>query len=98
GYQDPFNRKGYDYNNADQNLLEYYKTLGKIREDGVFVKGDIMLDDFVEGVISFTRGDKFKTIVNLSKDKIALNSPLKDLISGKVIDCVMPNEYALLEL
>jgi len=98
GYQDPFNRMGYDYKNADENLLEYYKTLGKIREDSAFIKGDITLDDFVEGVISFTRGGKFKTIVNLSNEEIVLQSPLKDLITGNVITSVKSSAFALLEL
>ena len=98
GYSDPFNRKGFDFAHIDESLLDFYKKLAKIRKNPVFKEGDVVLSPYCEGVISFTRGGKIRTVVNLSKKSYSLGGEYKDLLSEKTLFEVSPNSFAILKI
>ena len=56
GYKDPFCRKTMPWNNLDEDILSFYRLLGKIRNDDVFVDGEYRKLFLTEnGVFAFSR-------------------------------------------
>lgn len=90
GYKDPFNRKCYPWNNEDKNILDFVKTLGKLRSGLTPQLKDGVIEFLPEkdGILAFSRtsGDK-KLIVflNYSSDKQTVWYDYKNLklIYGK---------------
>lgn len=73
GYRDPFNRKSFDWNKADDNndLLNHYKFLGKFRNTcPVFDGGEFIPVQSEKGFVSFIRkkgDDEVFVVVNPSE-------------------------------
>ncbi len=64
GNKDPFNRKCYDWLGGDDDLLSWYKFLGKLRsENPIFKEGKITDISMKDGVITFTREDENSAVV-----------------------------------
>ena len=56
GYKDPFNRFCYPWGNENQELIEWYRLLGKIRnENNVFVDGKFYILSAVAGCVAYSR-------------------------------------------
>ena len=93
GYRDPFNRACYPWGNENDKLVEFYKSLGKVRHSLKMKTKEIKLISFDYGIICFSVTDGEKAAlccVNLTESdyKIALpdNLILKEIMistSGK---------------
>ncbi len=56
GYQDPFNRTGYPWGREHQELVEWYRRLGKMRSEHPVFKGvDFHPIIVTEGIMAYTR-------------------------------------------
>lgn len=72
GDLDPYNRKCFDWNNMDCELLSHYLKLSKIRKaNKAFVNGKTQIIYKNKGVFVFSRGEGYDKII------IALNSGLR---------------------
>lgn len=70
GYHDPFNRMPYPWGREDNNLINYYRQIGRIRlENDVYKEGEFRLLDIDENTLVFERYDEeysYITFVNNS--------------------------------
>lgn len=58
GFEDPFNRKYFTWNNIDENLLKFYQVLGKIKVENTCMHSGAFNVPFAKGdVISVSRGE-----------------------------------------
>ena len=88
GFEDPFNRRCYPWGKEDKSLVEFYRTLGKIRKENYspLAKGDFRRLPAPEKVFRFIREEgenRLEIIVNASENDYVLQSLSVDLISGK---------------
>lgn len=88
GYEDPFCRACYPWGNEDRELLDFYKRLGKLRQEKVFDGGDYKLVTANKGLIVFSRGlqrERLTVIVN-SGEKAVVNEfkGKRDIFNGKL--------------
>lgn len=79
GYGDPFNRCFYPYGNENEELLEWYKTLGKIRkENPALALGDFVPVSEAAGCVAYSRnlnGNSILTIANRNVHPITYYLP-----------------------
>mgnify|MGYP002508576358 FL=1 len=79
GYKDPFNRGCYPWGNENGELIDFYKTLGKIRrENNVFKKGNFAPISSMLGCVAFCRYDENESImviVNRNEHPITYRLP-----------------------
>ena len=77
GFTDPLNRRCYPWGNEDDELLSWYKQLGKIRASySVFADGDYQTVYADDGVFVFKRYDSQSQVlvaINLSSEEISLD-------------------------
>ncbi len=67
GYKDPFNRRCYPWGKENEELVEWYKKLGKIRnENRVFKDGRFEILSAVAGCVAFSRKNKKEAILVIS--------------------------------
>lgn len=67
GYKDPFNRRCYPWGEENSELIEWYKTLGKIRaENSVFKDGRFEILSSVAGCVAFSRKKDGEAILVIS--------------------------------
>ena len=89
GYGDPFNRLAFPWNKEDEEILDFYKKIGKIRiGHKVYGCGEFSLLHLSSEVLVFSRYSKnsvYLTVINNSKDEIIveISAPSRALISGK---------------
>jgi glycosidase len=89
---DPFNRVCYPWGSEDNDLIEWYKTLAKIRkQNNCFKEGQYKLIEARAGLFAFTRGegnDRILIAVNVSENdrKTAALEFNYDLINDKRIE------------
>ena len=88
GWTDPDNRRSYPWGKEDKSLVEFYRTLGKIRKENYspLGKGDFRRLPAPEKVFRFIREEgenRLEIIVNASENDYVLQSLSVDLISGK---------------
>lgn len=55
GYKDPFNRCCYPWGKENAELVEWYKKLGRIRQNRVFTDGEFEILSAVEGCVAYSR-------------------------------------------
>ena len=85
GYHDPFNRMPYPWGHEDNNLINFYRRIGKIRrENDVYKKGEFKLLYIDEETLVFERYDEeyaYITFVNNSTQqrKVEFSSVAKAL-------------------
>jgi glycosidase len=105
GYIDPLNRKCYPWENQDQELLKWYRFLGKLREDySAFKHGDFAEIYADKGAYIFKRFCKDNEVliaVNCGRETIGLefNDKLFNLIEEKEYVkefALYPNMFAVL--
>ena len=79
GYGDPFCRATYPWGRENQELLEFYKNLGKVRKDcKAFVDGNFYTIYANRDAIAYTRSNDESQVfvaVNRGKDNICINIP-----------------------
>ena len=91
GYSDPFNRRFYPWGEEDAELIEYYKTLGKIRMTCDCYKcGDFEMISDVCGCVAYIRhgvNDCVMTIANRNPHQIDYYLPdgyaVKEALTGE---------------
>jgi glycosidase len=90
GFEDPFNRRFYPWENQDKKLLSWYRKLGKIRTSNraVFSDARFKLITAADGVFAFERRGKDETIyVAVNNGSAVYNLPLNggytDLLTKK---------------
>jgi len=93
GYKDPFNRGCYPWGNENQELLDFYKQLGRIRnENSVFRKGGFYPVSSILGCVAYRRADEngdIMVIVNRNEHPITYRLPnfysnAKTIMNGMV--------------
>lgn len=87
GYGDPFCRRTYPWGRECEELVEHYRTLGRMRaENPVFANGEFSVE-YAEGArIVYTRYEenaKMIVIVNASDEPFAYAAEGKDVLTGK---------------
>ena len=73
GFRDPFCRKTINWDNINQDIWFWYKKLGKIRKDSVFIDGIYQEESTGNNVFAFSRiknNDKIMTIINNNPHEI----------------------------
>ena len=79
GGEDPFNRGCYPWGNEDNELIEYYRMLGKIREEHpVFKDGDFVPVSSTLGCVAYERqgrGERVMTVANRNGHSIVYILP-----------------------
>ena len=79
GYKDPFNRGCYPWSNENTELIDFYKALGRIRqENNVFKKGYFAPVSSMLGCVAFCRYDENESImiiVNRNEHPITYRLP-----------------------
>ncbi len=83
GYKDPFNRRTYPWASPDRELIEYTKTLGKVRKNvKAFAKGNIRFIEVTSDYAAFSREDKEigeKAVIIVNKSKKSVSKSLAEL-------------------
>ncbi|MBR5145276.1 MAG: glycoside hydrolase family 13 protein, partial [Clostridia bacterium] len=70
GFSDPFCRQCYPWGKEDRELIEFYRNLGNLRRDEVFVDSEVQNVSFKDGIFSFERKNNsngYKILVNADK-------------------------------
>jgi glycosidase len=92
GFRDPFNRIPYPWGIENEELLEHYRALGKMRaSEKVFRSGSFGAELISESAIRLVRADKKdKIIVIANRESYAITESLdgkyKDLVGGELYD------------
>ena len=90
GYKDPFNRRPYPWNNADEGLRCFYKKIGEIRStESVYKDGNFAVEYMSENLMILSRYNTesyLYTIINNSENDmiIKLSHNAKQLICEKL--------------
>ena len=103
GYRDPFNRLPFPWGNEDNEILEFYQKIGKIRrQEEVFKGGLFNLLECNSDILAFARynDDEFTvTLVNRSTEKYSFESsiPLKSCETNRKITAIKPQTAYILK-
>lgn len=91
GYRDPFCRLPYPWGREERELLEYYRRLGRIREDNrdVFAEGEFSVKHANGTIIVFTReseSGEICVIANAGMRTVGygLEGEWRDLLTGEI--------------
>lgn len=84
GYKDPFNRGCYPWGNENEELLDFYKTMGRIRrENSVFQKGWFSPVSSMLGCVAYRRHNEYGDImVIVNRNEHAISYRLPDYFSN----------------
>ena len=97
GYRDPFNRRPYPWGREDEEFLEHFKRLGKLRRSQEALRlGDIQFFNAEDKHVGFTRsygGTTLRMYCNRSGD--AWQIPFGELIFGYNLQVVAPDWLTL---
>ena len=97
GYRDPFNRLPYPWGKEDNELLNHYKKIGKIRiNEKLYKDGYFDIVECTEDLLAFARYNQEEfvlTIVNRSNQRVHIDSniDLKNIETNRSIHTVSPN-------
>ncbi len=91
GYHDPFCRRTFPWGHEDRELLEYYRTLGKLREKySVFADGEFEIEYACGAVLAYRRyndGECVRIVVNASDEAVEYDAPRAiNLLDGRVYE------------
>ncbi|MBE6668519.1 MAG: glycoside hydrolase family 13 protein [Ruminococcaceae bacterium] len=104
GYHDPFCRRPFPWGRENTELLEHYKTLGKIRtEHPVFIDGEFEIEMAEGEILVYSRrgrDEHIKVLVNLGNTDYPyeLDCEAVDLLSGKAYKGTVKKESAMIVL
>lgn len=97
GDNDPYNRRCFPWDNIDEELLSWYKTLAEIRKNPVFKTGDFNILYSGEGVIVYERIDDENRVLVLVNNgeypfEAKIDNLMKNMITGELTigDIVVP--------
>ena len=88
GCEDPFNRRCYPWNREDNELIEFYHALGKLRLESELNGGKFKQTGTYPFVFEFTRGENLVIVANVGEKDYKLKNKVTDLVTGKDIDSV----------
>ena len=97
GYHDPFCRRPYPWHAQNEELLEFYRTLGRIRtEHSVFADGDFWVLAAEGGFLAFVRENEWErltVLANAGKTEVAYPWAKEqvDLLTGRKYDGIVPS-------
>lgn len=92
GGRDPLNRKYFPWGKENTEILEYVRTLGKVRaEHEEFKEGAYELVCAENGVFAFKR-DGIAVAVNISDTPVMLSGRYLNYITGEICDRIEPYE------
>lgn len=103
GYRDPFNRLPFPWGKEDNEILEFYQKIGKIRrQEEVFKGGLFNLLECNSEILAFARynDEEFTvTLVNRSTEKYSFESsiPLKSCETNRKITAIKPQTAYILK-
>ena len=103
GYRDPFNRMPYPWEREDQELVEFYKSIGKIRlGESLYKSGSFDIVECNEDLLAFVRYDDNEfvvTVVNRGAEKYYLdaNVSLVNCTTGRAIKVFKPGTSYVLK-
>ena len=93
GYHDPFCRMPYPWGREDSSLVEFYRTLGKIREENrnIFAEGEFKVEYVDDAIIAYTRiweNEEICVVANAASypQVCSLSGKWRSLIDGKRFD------------
>ena len=93
GYRDPFCRMPYPWGREDGGLVEFYRMLGRIREENknVFAEGEFEVTYVDEAIIAYTRSYKNEKICVIANSEnygqiYNLSGKWRSLETGKIFD------------
>lgn len=89
GFEDPFNRRCYPWENKNQEILNHYKMLSNLRKQNIFKEGKykcIIHDKEAFIFERYTNNEKIIIAINLSQETITLNlkESKKDYTKGNI--------------
>ena len=102
GYGDPFCRRTFPWGREDEDLLEYYRTLGRIRsEEALFADGEFEVIEARGELIAYRRYNENASVtVVINASDSAVEYPIKrrvnDLITGEVYSGFIPPRTAVI--
>lgn len=88
GCEDPFNRRCYPWNSEDNELIEFYRALGKLRLESELNGGKFKQTGTYPFVFEFTRGENLVIVANVGEKDYKLENKVTDLVTGKDVDSV----------
>ena len=105
GDNDPYNRRCFPWDNIDKELLDWYKTLAKIRKNEAFKRGDFNVLYGEQGVLVYERNDlhdRVLIIINNGKYPFEANieNKMKNMINGHFVQgdvVVAAGDFLVLE-
>lgn len=105
GDNDPFNRKCFPWDNINKSIYEWYKDLGRLRQNPAFCGGDVNVLYSGEGVVVYDRvldNDRVLVLINNSKNPFParIDNEMKNFETGELFqgDLVMdPYTFLIFE-
>ncbi|HEY8444522.1 MAG TPA: alpha-amylase family glycosyl hydrolase, partial [Bacilli bacterium] len=88
GFDDPFCRRAFPWDNINHELLTWYRQLGKIRNDKVFVDGEYQEILAQNNIFIFAREKISKVIIIINNSDEDYNYPISgfDMLEEKYVD------------
>ena len=103
GYRDPFNRLPYPWGKEDEDLIEHYKKIGKVRiNESLYKDGYFDLVECTQEIMAFARYNEREfalTVVNRSNQKVHIDSNivLKNIETNRPVHIISPNSAIILK-
>ncbi len=103
GYRDPFNRRPFPWGKEDNELLEHYRKIGKIRtNEKLYNDGYFDLIECTSELLAFSRYNENEfvlTVVNRSNREFCIKSnvALNDIETCESVNSVLPNSSIILK-
>ena len=98
GGRDPLNRRYFPWRKENTEILDYVRTLGKIRtENEDFKDGEFSLICAEQGVFAFRRRDT-AIVVNISDEDVRFDKAYTNYITEKSCDSIKPYESLVTKL
>lgn len=102
GYEDPFNRRCYPWGKEDKNLIEFFRTLGKIRKNlnSVLADGTYAPVTAKNGLLIYERYNQngtIKVIANAQKTEYVLDEIVHDEITNSDLKVLSPHSAIIIK-
>jgi len=87
GYKDPWNRKPYPWDNVNEDMLEHYSRLGRLRKKNEDILRDGSLDFYVDSKKAVIRRKKDDEEIEVSiyRDKTMKECKASKLVEIKIV-------------
>lgn len=98
GCEDPFCRRCYPWGSEDNDLVEHYRKLGKLRARTELQHGSFRIIKADNGIFEFVRDEKLAVAVNLGDTEYFLPTEVEEIVSQNKICSVLPGDFAVFEM